>query len=150
LVLLVFAVRQWMLARNAGDARVLVDRFPVRTGQTLDVRVEQGFYRHLLIESASVGLVLERTQETRSSGKVRVETIKVGEQWADDLVKNEQAGPGRPIKMKHRFTVPADEPPSSDPEEKGYPRHGWFVMVKVKIADSPDYSGGFWVKVVRR
>jgi len=149
LVVSFLAIRYWMMARNAGEARVLVNRHPVSPGQGLDVRVEQDFYRHLLIESAGVGLVLERTEEIRGGGKKRVETKKVWEQWAEDLVKNEQATPGRPLKMKSRFVVPPDQEASSDPEEKGYPRHAWWVEVRVKVADAPDYSGKFGVVVGR-
>ena len=150
LVVTFLAIRYWMMARNAGEARVLVTRHPVSPGQGFDVKVEQDFYRHLLIESAGVGLVLERTEQTSGGGKKRVETTKVWEEWANDLLKNEQATPGRPLKMKGRFVVPADQAASSDPEEKGYPRHAWWVEVRVKIADAPDYGGKFAVVVERR
>jgi hypothetical protein len=146
-IVMVLAVRYWLLARNTSDARVVVDRHPVRPGQGLDVRVEQAFMRHLLIESAGVGLVLERTQETSGGGKKRVETTKVWEEWANEVVKNEQATPGRPLTMKHRFVVPGDQAGSSDAGEKGYPRYAWWVEVKVKIADAPDYAGKFGVVV---
>ena len=149
-VLSFLALRYWIMARNSGDARVFVNRHPVSPGQGMDVRVEQDFYRHLLIESAGVGLVLERTEEISGGGKKRVETMKAWEEWAHDLVTSEQATVGRPLKMKHRFVVPGDLAVSSDPEAKSYPKHAWWVEVRVKIADAPDYSGRFGVVVRAR
>jgi hypothetical protein len=94
--------------------------------------------------------VLERTEEAGGGGKKRIETVTAWEEWAKELVTNEQATVGRPLKMKHRFVVPGELAVSSDPEAKTFPKHAWWVEVRVKIADAPDYSGRFGVVVRAR
>jgi hypothetical protein len=147
LIPLVVAVRYWILGRNAADARVFVDKRELSPGDWFNARTEQAFYRHLLIESADLGLVLKRAEKVTSGGKTRVNTVKVWEDWADGLVSSEQASPGRPLTMKHRFTIPPDRPGSSAARERGYPRHEWQMVVRVKIAGAPDYEGEFVLAV---
>ncbi len=147
LIPLAVAMRYWLLGRNSADARVFVDKREIAAGEWFNVRVEQTFYRHLLIESADVGLVLERADRITTGGKTRVSTSRPWEDWANDLVKNEQASPGRELAVKRRFTIPPDRPGNSPAGERGYPRHAWWVVVRVRIADAPDYEGKFAVEV---
>ena len=147
LIPLIVAARYWSMGRSAGDARVFVNKRDLSPGDWFNVRAEQAFYRHLLIESANVGLVLERTDKSSGGRKSRISTTKVWEDWGEEMAKNEQASPAHPLTLKRRLTIPGDQPPTSDGD---YPRHAWKVVVKVKLAGAADYSGEFPIQVQAR
>jgi hypothetical protein len=146
LIPLIVAVRYWSMGRNAADARVSIDKRELSPGEWFNVRVEQAFYRHLMIEGATIGLLLERTEKGRG-GKSRVSTSRVWEDWGEEMATNKQGSPAHPLTIKRRVTIPADRPASSSGD---YPRHAWKVAVKVRLAGAADYSGEFPVIVRAR
>jgi hypothetical protein len=147
LIPLIVAARFWSTGRSAADAKVFVNKRELSPGDWFNVRAEQAFYRHLLIEGAKVGLALDRTDQSSSGGKSRVSTTRVWEDWGEDMARNEQASPAHPLTLKRRLTIPSDQPPTSDGD---YPRHAWKVVVKVRLAGAADYSGEFPVQVKER
>ncbi len=140
------AIYYALLRRHVRDATLLLNTRRISVGDQITALVEQPLLADLFIEELSAALVCEETVKYQSGGKTRFETKTRHEDRAVILQKH----PGRAretLSAQHAFTVPGDQPPSSPPQQKDYPRFAWRIEVKTRIADGPDYRARFPIAV---
>jgi hypothetical protein len=135
------------LARVVRDARVLVNADAFRPGKTFNVRVEQALRRPARVESVRVGLVCERTLGRLTRAQRATAPPRLSETWTD-VDADPDADPARPLTARTKLTPPADQPPSTPPTERAYPRIAWRIVVEVRIAGRPAYRAEYPITVV--
>lgn len=140
------AIYYALLQRHVRDATLLINTQRIRLGDQITVLVEQPLRADRFIEELSASLVCEESIKYQSGGKTRFQTRTRHEDCA--VVLQKHAGRAREtLSAQQAFTVPHDQPPSSPPGQKQYPRYAWRVEVKTAIADGPDYRARFPIAV---
>jgi len=130
------------LGRNVSDARFYVTAPKFALGGTATIGVQQEVRRTVQVIEGKIGLVLVESRKERRGSKTTYVTSKVWEEWVSP-VENREIVAGDTIKMSWTVTLPTDQPPSTTPSQKGYPRHLWRFEVIVRLAGSPDYRARF-------
>ena len=130
------------LGRNVSDARFYVTAPKFALGGTATIGVQQEVHRTVRVIEGKIGLVLLESRKERRGSKTTYVTSKVWEEWISPI-ENREVSAGDSIKMSWTITLPADQPPSTIPSQKGYPRHLWRFEVIVRLAGSPDYRARF-------
>ena len=90
-----------------------------------------------LVQKVSMGLVCAATTKTSSGGKTTISTSNCYEQL-DAVLENQRATAGETLNYAGQVTVPDDQPASTEPGAKGYPRYRWSIRLDVVIDDCPD------------
>jgi hypothetical protein len=146
-----FPVIRWChhrrLARVVRDAKVFVNAETFRLGKTFNVRVEQAFRRAAHVESLRVGLVCERVFGRMGKAQRAAAPPAVTETWVD-VSTDQEASPTRPLTGKAKLTPPDDQPPTTPPGERAYPRVGWRIVVEAQITGRPTYREEYPITVV--
>ena len=135
-----------LLVRQLGDAEVYVNGPAFALGDRLAVCIEQAIHALLDIRQLEVTLLCEATTRTQSGNSTHYETHTHYQQRIA-LVENPQARPGEMLKVNGELVIPPDQPASSSPREKSYPRYSWRIKVETRIARRPDYRSVFPILV---
>ncbi len=135
------------LGRNLRDATVYIDRDSLAAGDALTIGARQEMLDSRLVQKVSMGLVCAATTKTSSGGKTTISTSNCYERL-DAVLENQRATAGETLNYAGQVTVPDDQPASTEPGDKGYPRYRWSIRLDVDIDDCPDYRADFPVRVV--
>ena len=140
------AVYFMILGRNIADASVFISSSELACGNTFSVAVQQMALNPLSIEEAKIGLVCQATTRTKRGSKTSYSTQTRYEELALAL-ENHAARAGERLEYSTQLTIPADQPASSPPGFKDYPRIRWAVRLRTKLKASPDYRTDFPVTI---
>ncbi len=135
-----------LLVRQLGDAEVFVNGPMFVLGDRLAVYVEQDIFTPLDIRQVEVTLLCE-TMTRRKSGNTTHYDTHTHYQQRIALLENPQIRAGEKLTVNGELVIPLDQPASSSPREKGYPRYSWWIKVETKIAHRPDYRSVFPIQV---
>jgi len=137
-----FAAYYYFLGRNVRDAGLRLNAETFVLGRPITAKVELPVRKGLYLEQLSLALICDRTTRTRRANKTTITTQACYEDRTT-VLEQQQAHAGETLAGTATLSVPADQPPSSPPRQKAYPRYAWRIEVHARIADSPDYRGRF-------
>lgn len=147
LVPFVYAILKWRVLRNVEDARVSIDKRLLMIGDDFRVRVEQRARRGMLIKEMRLGLVcLEVIRHHTPDGKHDTRTIPLLEKW-ETLTRHKTVEDAKHLAATREFTLPAEQPASSPPDQKELPRIRWKLRLITAPTDSPQYEAEFPIHV---
>jgi len=131
-----------LLLHQLGDAEVFVNGPTFALGDRLAVSIEQTVFTLLDIRQLEVSLSCEAITQRRSGKSTHYDTHTHYQQRIA-LLENPPVRPGEKLMVNGELIIPADQPASSLPQEKGYPRYSWRIKVETRITRRPDYRSVF-------
>jgi hypothetical protein len=147
LVPFAYALVKWRVLRNLEDARVSIDKRVLSIGDDFRVRVEQRARRGMLIKEMRLGLVCQEViRHHTPDGKHDTRTIPLLERW-ESLTRHRTVEDAKRLAATREFTLPAEQPASSPPEQKELPRIRWKIRLITAPTDSPQYEAEFPIYV---
>ena len=144
LVPLGFLVRYYLLCRAQGDARVVINVFPILLGHEFEVGVTQRIHRSLQFRELQISVSCKRT--TRAGRSRDVDIIHEREHT---LFRNHPLPAGQPLEFSQSFTIPGDHPPSTPVGVLQNPRIDWELTLIAAVKSAPDYRATFPLVVER-
>lgn len=148
LVSLGFAAPAFLVFRNLEDATVSINKPELVIGHDFDVRVEQRARRGLHIQEMRVALVcLETVRQPAAGGGHETRTVPVVEKW-ETLTRDKQIDHAKRMAATRTFSIPADRPASSPPDQRDLPLIRWKLRVVTTAAGAPTYDVDFPVRVL--
>jgi hypothetical protein len=135
-----------ILRQRVADARVFVDIPDFFLGGSVTVLVRQPVLADLEVKEMRVNLVCRETYETRSGNRKSFGT----RDWFCDsgvVMQSRIVTSGATLSEKRQLNIPTNQPPSTRPDAKGYPRFDWLIEVKADIPHSSDYHGKYPIVV---
>lgn len=136
-----------LLNRTVNEAQVFIAADKVKVGSSFKATIRQKIKSMVFLEEALVGLKCVKTAKEQDQGKTRYYTETVFQELKP-AVTNRQLRVGEKFEYTVDISVPANLPPSSHAGSKDYPQYCWYVSLKNRIANSPDYSNDFHLIVI--
>lgn len=144
--LIAIVLKNITLQRNIEEPSIFIRNSHFKSGDTIRLTIRQNLKKQLLVESAKVGLIAERVERRRVGNKSNIKKTISFQHWIT-LVENYNATPQMPLSYTPDLTIPTDQPSSTPPKQKGYPRHQWRLEYHLSLAKSPDLKTKFPINV---
>ncbi len=135
-----------LLVRQLGDAEVFVNGPTFALGDRLAVFVEQAVFKPLEIRQLEVTLLCEAATRQRSGNSTHYNTHAHYRQRIA-LLENPGVRAEEKLTVNGELVIPPDQPASSSPKDKSYPRYSWRIKVETRIDHRPDYRSVFPILV---
>ncbi len=147
LVFLVLSIWYHVLSRNVEEASLFLDRDKIRLGDKVLVAYLQEFKKDLFVEKASIGLVCEAWETTRTGRNRTTRKTIHWEEWTDILENGEVKG-GEALEGTRSFEIPGNLPPSTTRAFTLSKRYYWNFRVRISIKNSPDFNAKYPILVL--
>ncbi|MFT5239623.1 MAG: hypothetical protein ACI9OU_002755 [Candidatus Promineifilaceae bacterium] len=146
-VLLGLLLYTTLLAMRVSDAQVYINAQTLNLGAPMTVAARQTFKTYQNIEKLEIGLRCMADTRTKNGSKTTYSTEKVYESM-QRAGEARQVVPRETLEYATTTALPAEEHPSSAPDQKAYPRYRWSVRICVAIDNAPDYRADFPIRVL--